>query len=72
MAKSISCADAGKDCSWSATAQTEDELMQKVAEHVQADHKEIELNAEYDELKDKKLNQKNNYSIHFNLIKNLF
>ena len=46
MAKSISCADAGKECGWSATAETEDELMQKVAEHVQADHKEIELNEE--------------------------
>ena len=46
MAKSISCADAGKDCGWSATADTEDELMQKVAEHVQADHKDLELNEE--------------------------
>ena len=46
MTKSISCADAGKDCSWSATAQTEEELMGKVAEHVQADHKEIELTPE--------------------------
>ena len=46
MTKSISCQDAGKDCGWSATATTEDELMQKVTEHVQADHKEIELNAE--------------------------
>lgn len=46
MTKSISCADAGKDCSWSATAGTEDELLAKVAEHVKADHKEIELNDE--------------------------
>lgn len=46
MAKSISCEDAGKDCGWSATAETEDELMQKVAEHVQADHKDLELNEE--------------------------
>ena len=46
MAKSISCADAGKDCNWSATAQTEEELMGKVAEHVKADHKEIELTPE--------------------------
>jgi predicted small metal-binding protein len=46
MTKSISCADAGKDCSWSATAQTEEELMGKIAEHVQADHKEIELTPE--------------------------
>lgn len=46
MTKSISCADAGKDCSWSATAQTEEELMGKVAEHVEVDHKEIELTPE--------------------------
>lgn len=46
MAKSISCLDAGKDCSWSATADSEEELMNKVTEHVLSDHKEIELNAE--------------------------
>ena len=47
MAKSISCHDAGKDCGWSATAPTEDELMVKIEEHVLAEHKEIELNPEY-------------------------
>ena len=46
MAKSISCHDAGKDCGWSATALTEDELMVKIEEHVLAEHKEIELNSE--------------------------
>ncbi|HSG83799.1 MAG: DUF1059 domain-containing protein, partial [Nitrosopumilus sp.] len=46
MAKSISCSDAGKDCSWSATADSEEELMRKVTEHVLSDHKEIELNEE--------------------------
>ena len=46
MAKSISCSDAGKDCSWSATADSEEELMSRVTEHVLSDHKEIELNAE--------------------------
>ena len=46
MAKSISCSDAGKDCGWSATAESEDDLMSKVKEHVLADHKEIELNEE--------------------------
>ncbi len=46
MAKSISCSDAGKDCSWSATAESEEELMGKVTEHVLSDHKEIELNEE--------------------------
>ena len=43
---SISCSDAGKDCGWSATAESEEELMSKVTEHVLSDHKEIELNAE--------------------------
>ena len=46
MAKSISCSDAGKDCGWSASAETEEELMEKVAEHVKVEHKDIELTAE--------------------------
>ena len=46
MGKSISCADAGKTCGWSATADTEEELMTKVQEHVTVEHKEIELNQE--------------------------
>jgi len=46
MAKSIRCSDAGKDCSWSATAESEEELMSKVTEHVLSNHKEIELNSE--------------------------
>ena len=46
MAKSISCSDAGKDCGWSATAESEEDLMSQVKEHVLANHKEIELNEE--------------------------
>ena len=46
MVKSISCSDAGKDCGWSATAESEEDLMSQVKEHVLADHKEIELNEE--------------------------
>jgi predicted small metal-binding protein len=46
MTKSISCSDAGKDCGWSASADSEEELMAKVTEHVLVEHKEIELNAE--------------------------
>jgi len=46
MTKSISCSDAGKDCGWSATAQTEEDLMSKVTEQVKEEHKEIELNSE--------------------------
>jgi len=44
MTKSISCSDAGKDCEWSASADTEEDLMVKVTEHVLEHHKEIELN----------------------------
>lgn len=46
MGKTISCKDAGKDCSWSASAESEEALMSLVTEHVLADHKEIELNSE--------------------------
>jgi len=46
MTKSISCADAGADCNWSATAETEDELMQKVAEHAKEEHKDLEVTPE--------------------------
>ncbi len=46
MTKSISCSDAGKDCGWSATAETEEELMNKVAEHAKAEHKDMEITPE--------------------------
>ena len=46
MTKSISCADAGADCSWSATAETEEALMEKVADHVKEEHKELEVTPE--------------------------
>ena len=46
MTKSISCKDAGKDCNWSASAESVEELMSQVTEHVLAEHKEIELNSE--------------------------
>ena len=46
MAKSISCADAGADCSWSASADTVEELMDKVGQHVKSDHPELEVSPE--------------------------
>ena len=46
MTKSISCADAGSDCGWSATAETEEELMNKVAEHANAEHIDMEITPE--------------------------
>ncbi len=33
MAKSIKCSDVGIDCDWSASAENEEELMKKIAEH---------------------------------------
>jgi len=44
MAKSIRCSDAGKNCGWSATAESEHELMEQVILHVKEEHQEIELN----------------------------
>ena len=46
MAKSISCADAGADCGWSATVETEERLMGHIAYHVKKYHKDIELTPE--------------------------
>lgn len=46
MVKTISCSDAGKDCGWSASAESEEELMSLVTEHVLVKHKEIQLNSE--------------------------
>ncbi len=46
MTKSISCADAGSDCGWSATAETEEELLGKVEEHAKAEHKDLEITPE--------------------------
>ena len=46
MTKSISCADAGSDCGWSATAETEEGLLGKVAQHAQEEHKDMEVTPE--------------------------
>ena len=46
MAKSISCTDAGADCGWSTTAEIEEELLDKVAEHAKIDHKDLEITPE--------------------------
>jgi len=46
MTKSISCADAGANCTWSATAENEEDLMQKVTEHAKAEHKDLEITPE--------------------------
>jgi len=46
MTKSISCADVGTNCNWSTTAETEEELMKKVAEHAKEEHKGMEVTPE--------------------------
>jgi len=46
MTKSISCSDAGSDCGWSATAETEEDLMKKVTQHAQEEHKDMEITPE--------------------------
>ena len=43
MAKSFKCADVGKDCDWSAHADTESELMQQIAEHANHVHNITEI-----------------------------
>ena len=50
MTKSISCADVGSDCGWSATAETDEELMGKVAEHAKEEHKDLEVTPEVVEM----------------------
>ena len=46
MSKSLSCADVGvTDCSWSASAETEEELMVKIREHAR-DHGHEQIPAE--------------------------
>ena len=47
MAKSISCADVGSECTWSTTADTEEELMNKVAQHVKEGHPGLEITPEH-------------------------
>ena len=46
MAKSLSCHDAGSDCGWSATAETEEELMAITEEHVKEFHKDLQVTPE--------------------------
>jgi predicted small metal-binding protein len=46
MTKSISCADAGADCSWSTTAETDEEIMNRVAQHAKEDHPDLEVTPE--------------------------
>ncbi|HET8857347.1 MAG TPA: DUF1059 domain-containing protein [Nitrososphaeraceae archaeon] len=38
MTKSFGCSDAGVDCKWTTTANTEEEIMEKIKEHARNDH----------------------------------
>lgn len=38
MTKEIRCRDVGVDCDWSATGETEEEIMKKAAEHAKKAH----------------------------------
>ena len=46
MTKSISCADTGANCSWSTTAETEEDLMKKVAQHAKEEHEGMDVTPE--------------------------
>jgi predicted small metal-binding protein len=43
MAKSIKCLDVGVDCDFEARAETEEQLMKKVAEHARTKHNITEI-----------------------------
>jgi predicted small metal-binding protein len=46
MTKSISCADTGANCSWSTTAETEEDLMKKVSQHAKEEHEGMKVTPE--------------------------
>ena len=46
MAKFVSCRDVGMDCDFEARGETEQEIMQKCAEHARTDHGMKEIPAE--------------------------
>jgi predicted small metal-binding protein len=46
MTLSISCKDVGTDCDFVAQAETEDELLQKVAQHAKEAHGMTEVDAD--------------------------
>jgi predicted small metal-binding protein len=46
MAKTIRCKDVGMDCDFEARAETEEELLKKVAEHAGTVHNMTEIPAE--------------------------
>lgn len=41
--KSLSCRDAGVDCDWKTTGETDEEIMQKAQKHAREDHGMMEI-----------------------------
>ncbi len=46
MVKTYTCRDVGVDCDWAASSETEEGLMELIAEHAKKVHPEIELTSE--------------------------
>ncbi len=46
MVKTYTCRDVGVDCDWSGSSETEEGLMELIAEHAKNVHPEIELTPE--------------------------
>ena len=46
MAKTVSCRDVGMDCDFVATGETEQDILQRCAEHARKDHGMTEIPAE--------------------------
>jgi predicted small metal-binding protein len=46
MAKVLKCRDIGVACDWEGRGETEEEVMQKAAEHARADHGMTEIPAD--------------------------
>ncbi len=46
MVITYTCRDVGVDCDWSASNETEEGLMELIAEHAKNEHPEIELTPE--------------------------
>lgn len=51
MAVELNCADTGATCPFSVTAETEDEVMQHVANHASIAHPDLELDETVEQIK---------------------
>ena len=46
MTRTITCKEAERDCTWSFNAESMEEVWLKLKEHIESQHKDIELTAE--------------------------